>query len=534
VNDLGATDGGTVLEMRGITKRFPEVVANDHVDFDLRRGEIHSILGENGAGKTTLMNILYGIYRMDEGEIRVKGQRVSIGAPKEAIDLGIGMIHQSFTLVAGQTVLDNIILGREPTRGPFLDRKRAEGEIIELGDMFNLKVDLEARPEHLPASGKQKVEILKALYQGAEILVMDEPTSVLLPHEKEELMTALKEMTGEGFISVIFITHKLPEALEISDRITILRRGRVVDTINAGDVDVKDLARMMVGRDVLFDIERSESERGEGLLEVEGLEAFKDTGVRTLKGVSFEVRGGEILGIAGVSGNGQEELVDVIMGLRKASAGKVLIRSEDATNFSPKDIRALGVGYIPEDRMGRGVMPELSIRENIMLGTHSRRPFANRGALPFENLWFINQDQVDEYAKRLVEEYNIDTPSVVKPAGRLSGGNLQKLILARELSRDPQLLIADKPTSGLDIGSQEFIRRKLMGKRDEGKAILLISEDLDEVLGMSDRIAIMYEGRIVNIVQAKRVSKEQIGEMITGALTTLRNIRTSRSSRPST
>jgi len=516
VNDLGASDGGTVLEMRGITKRFPEVVANDHVDFDLRRGEIHSILGENGAGKTTLMNILYGLYRMDEGEIRVNGQRVSIGAPKEAIDLGIGMIHQSFTLVAGQTVLDNIILGREPTRGPFLDRERAEGEITELGSRFNLKVDLKARPEHLPASGKQKVEILKALYQGAEILVMDEPTSVLLPHEKDELMRALKEMTGEGFISVIFITHKLPEALEISDRITILRRGRVVDTIKAGDVDVKDLARMMVGRDVLFDIERSESEKGEGLLEVEGLEAFDDTGVRALKGVSFEVRGGEILGIAGVSGNGQEELVDVIVGLRKASAGKVLIKGEDATNLSPKDLRALGVGYIPEDRMGRGVMPELSIRENIILGTHSQKPFANRGPLPFENLWFTNQDQVCEYAKRLVEEYNIDTPSIEKPAGKLSGGNLQKLILAREFSWDPQLLIADKPTSGLDIGSQEYIRRKLMEKRDEGKAILLISEDLDEVLGMSDRIAIMYEGRVVDVVQAERVSKEQIGEMITG------------------
>ena len=516
MNDLGASDGEKVLEMRGITKRFPEVVANDHVDFDLRRGEIHSILGENGAGKTTLMNILYGLYRMDEGEIRVNGQRVSIGAPKEAIDLGIGMIHQSFTLVTGQTVLDNIILGREPTRGPFLDRERVDRDIIKLGDRFNLKVDLEARPEHLPASGKQKVEILKALYQGAKILIMDEPTSVLLPHEKEELMTALKEMTGEGYISVIFITHKLPEALEISDRITVLRRGRVVDTINAGDVDVKDLARMMVGREVLFDIERAESEKGERFLEVEGLEAFDDTGVRALKGVSFEVRGGEILGIAGVSGNGQEELVDVIMGLRKASAGKVLIKGEDVTNLSPKDLKVLGVGYIPEDRMGRGIMPELSIRENIMLGIHSKGPFAYRGALPFENLWFTNQDKVDEYVKRLVEEYSIDTPSVEKLAGRLSGGNLQKLILAREFSRDPQLLIADKPTSGLDIGSQEFIRRKLMGKRDEGKAILLISEDLDEVLGMSDRIAIMYEGRIVNVVQAKRVTKEQIGEMITG------------------
>jgi len=516
VNDLGAAVSENVLEMKGITKRFPLVVANDHVDFDLRRGEIHSILGENGAGKTTLMNILYGLYRMDEGEILVNGQRVSIGVPSEAIGLGIGMIHQSFTLVAGQTVLDNIILGREPTRGPFLDRERAQREITELGETFNLKVDLEALPEQLPASGKQKVEILKALYQGAKILVMDEPTSVLLPHEKEELMRTLKEMTRKGHISVVFITHKLPEALAISDRITILRKGRVIDTVDSGEVDVEGLARKMVGRDVLFDIERKESEKGDEILKVEELEAFNDAGVRTLKGVSFDVRGGETLGIAGVSGNGQEELVDVIVGLRKASAGKVLIKGKDTRRLSPQKIRELGVGYIPEDRMGRGIMPALSIRENLVLGAHSRRPFAHQGPLPFENSWFINPEEVDEHAKRLVEEFNIDTPSMDKLAGKLSGGNMKKLILAREFSWDPDTLIADKPTSGLDIGSQEFIRRKLMEERNRGKAILLISEDLDEILTLSDRIAIMYEGKIVGVVQAEKTSKEQIGEMITG------------------
>jgi len=516
VSDPGSDSDEIILEMRGIIKRFPEIIANNHINFDLRKGEIHGILGENGAGKTTLMNILYGLYRLDAGEIHINGRPVSIGSPRDAIDLGIGMIHQSFTIVAKLSVLENIVLGREPTRGPFLDRDEARTKIIELGEKFNLMVDLEAKPENLPASGKQKVEILKSLYRGARILIMDEPTSVLLPHEKEELMGTLKEITKEGFLSVIFITHKLPEAVAISDRITILRKGEVVDTLEAGEADLKDLAQKMVGRDVLFDITKSLSDQGEEILRVEELEAFNSSGVWSLKGVSFEVARGEILGIAGVSGNGQEELVDVIVGFLRASAGRVFVKGMDVKGFSPQKTRELGVGYIPEDRIGRGILPNLTVRDNLMLGFHSRSPYTHRGPLPFENRWFTDRREVNALAERLVKEYGIDTPSVEKPAGKLSWGNMQKLILAREFSKNPDILIMDKPTSGLDIGSQEFIRRKLMDERARGKAILLISEDLDEILTMSDRIAIIYEGRIVDIVEADKTSKEEIGEMITG------------------
>jgi len=505
-----------ILRMKNITKRFPEVVANDHIYFDLRFGEIHSILGENGAGKTTLMNILYGLYRMDEGEILVNGNDVSISSPKDAINLGIEMIHQSFTLVPGQSVLENIILGHEPTKGPFLDRKRARKEILELEKKFNIKVDLEARPEQLSVSEKQKVEILKALYRGAKILVMDEPTSVLMPHDKEELVKTLREMTREGILSVIFITHKLPEAIAVSDRITILRKGKVIDTLETKDINKKLLAQKMVGREVLFDITKSDTTKGEKVLEVKELQALGDTETLALRGVSLHVREGETLGMAGVSGSGQEELVDVIAGLRRAIAGKVFIKGKDTTKCSPREIRDLGVGYIPEDRVGRAILPGFSIGENAVLGVQSKHPFVHRWFLPFDKRWFTHPDEINKYARRLVAEYNVDTPTIDKPAGKLSGGTMQKLILAREFSRNPDLLLADKPTSGLDVGSQEFIRQKLMKEREKGKAILLISEDLDEIIMMSDRIAVMYEGRIVNVVPAERITKEEIGEMITG------------------
>lgn len=514
---VDTTENENILEMRNIAKAFPGVVANDHIDFDLRAGEIHSILGENGAGKTTLMNILYGLYRMDEGEILINGKQVSIESPRDAVSLGISMIHQFFTLVPGLPVIENVILGQEPTKGPFLDLKRAEKEVLELEGRFNLEVDLQAKPEQLTVGQKQKVEILKALYQGAKILVMDEPTSVLMPHEKEELMKTLRQMTAEGALSIIFITHKLPEAIAASDRITILRKGRKVDTVEAGKVNQKTLARKMVGREVLFRIAKSETEKGGKALEVRGLKAIDDTGKQTLKGVSLYVLEGEILGIAGVSGNGQEELVDVIMGLRPATAGEVLVKGRDTTNSSPGKIRGLGVGYIPEDRLGRGILSDMSLGENLVLGAHKKRPFAHRWLLPFENRWFTNQDQIHDHADSLIVEYGIDAPSPGKRARKLSGGNIQKLILAREFSMDFNILIADKPTSGLDVGSQEHIRRKLLEERERGKAILLISEDLDEITMMSDRIAVMYEGRIVSIVPVEETTKEEIGKMITGA-----------------
>ncbi|MFQ6075656.1 MAG: ABC transporter ATP-binding protein [Candidatus Bathyarchaeia archaeon] len=513
---LSTAESNTTLEMRNITKRFPGVLANDHIDFDLRAGEIHSILGENGAGKTTLMNILYGLYQTDEGEILVNGERVSIESPRDAVDLGIGMIHQFFTLVPTLSVMENIILGSEPTRGPFIDKKQAEKEIRELMKKFKLEVDLNTKAEQLSAGEKQKVEVLKALYRGARILIMDEPTSVLTPQEKEELMKTLREMTGRGVSSVVFITHKLPEVMAVSDRVTILRKGKVVDVLKTKDTNIRQLAQRMVGRDVLFDIERAVTKKGEKVLEVRELQALGDKGTPALKGVSLSVREGEIIGIAGVSGNGQEELVEVIAGQRQAIAGRVLFRGMDITNWSPRRVRELGVGYTPEDRMGRGILPDLSIGENAVLGVHSEPPFAHRWFLPLGKRWFINHDEINKYAERLIREYNVETPSVEKPAGKLSGGNIQRLILARALSRSPDLLLADKPTSGLDVGSQEQIRRRLMEEREKGKAVLLISEDLDEIMMMSDRIAVMYEGEIVAVVPAEEATREEIGEMMAG------------------
>jgi ABC-type uncharacterized transport system ATPase subunit len=506
-----------ILEMRNITKRFPGVTANDGVDFDLRPGEVHCVLGENGAGKTTLMNVLYGLYRMDEGEILLEGKAVSIRSPRDAVDLGIGMIHQYSTLVPVLSVVENIMLGREPARGLFIDRERAEREIHELQDKYNLHVELGERTERLSASERQKVEILKALYGGAGILIMDEPTSVLAPQEKEELMGSLREMARGRLLSIIFITHKLPEAIAIADRITILRRGRVVETLDAEGVDIRLLAQMMVGKDLLFDLARGTTEKGEAVLEVRGMGALGENGAPALRDVSLTLREGEILGVAGVSGNGQEELVEVIVGLRRAEAGEVRIGGRDIMGLTPGEVRALGVGYIPEDRLGRAVLHDSSVGENLVLGIHGEKLFTDGGPLPFENNWFTNRHQVEEHARRLVDEYGIDAPRLETEARKLSGGNLQKLILARELSREPALLIAEKPTSGLDVGSQEFVRLRLLEQREKGRAILLVSEDLDEIMMMSDRVAVMYEGRIVDVVDAESATKDEIGAIMTGA-----------------
>ena len=514
---MRGSEGEPILEMRSITKGFPGVTANDRVDFDLRPGEVHCVLGENGAGKTTLMNILYGLYRMDEGEILLKGKRVSIRSPRDAVDLGIGMIHQSSTLVPVLSVVENIMLGREPLKGAFIDKERAEREILELQDRFGLRVELGERTERLSASGRQKVEILKALYRGAEILIMDEPTSVLAPQEKEELMMSLREMAGGRLLSIIFITHKLPEAIAIADRITILRRGRVVETLDAEGVDIRVLAQKMVGKDLLFDLMKGITEKGEAVLEVRDLGAIGDDGAPALRGVSLTLREGEILGVAGVSGNGQEELVEAIVGLRRAEAGEVRIGGRDVTGLTPGEIRSLGVGYIPEDRLGRAVLHDSSVGENLVLGIHGEERFTDGGPLPFDNSWFTDRSRVEEHARLLVDEYGIDAPGLETEARKLSGGNLQKLILARELFREPRLLVAEKPTSGLDVASQEFVRLKLLGQRDGGGAILLISEDLDEIMMLSDRIAVMYGGEVVDVVQAGSSTREEIGEMMTGA-----------------
>jgi simple sugar transport system ATP-binding protein len=506
-----------ILEMRNISKRFPGVIANDRVSFTLRAEEIHCILGENGAGKTTLMNILFGLYTKDEGDILVDGRYVSIESPRDALSLGIGMIHQASTLVPGLSALENIVLGNEASRGPFLEQRRSEKEVRQLINRFNLEVNLRAKAEELSVGERQKVEVLRALYRGTRILIMDEPTSVLTPQEKEALMKTLKEMTARGDISsIIFITHKLPDVMAVSDRVTILRKGNVVDVLDAKDSTIEQLAHKMVGRDVAFEVERGVTEAGETLLEVRNIHVLNDDGTPTLDGVSLSVKYGEILGIAGISGNGQKELVEAIVGLQCATAGRIHLKGKEITQWSPGKRRTLGVGYIPEDGLAEGLLPDLSIVENLVLGVHAQPRFTHPWVLPFDKRWFTHQSSVNEYARRLVKEYEVDTPDIDLPAGRLSGGNIQRLILARELSRSPDLLVADKPTSGLDVGSQERIRLRLMKEREKGKAIMLISEDLDEIIMMSDRIAVMYNGTIVGVVPAKDVSKEKLGVMMVG------------------
>lgn len=509
--------GEVILEARGITKRFPGVLADDHIDFDIKAGEVHALLGENGAGKTTLMNILYGLYKPDEGEVRVRGRRVVLRSPKDAIDLGIGMVHQHFMLVPSLTVTENVVLGLKSPREPFLDLDRAEKRIAEFSKKYGLKVGPKAKIEQLSVGERQRVEIIKALYRGAQVLILDEPTSVLTPPEVKELMAIIRRMAKGGLAVIPFITHKLPEVMEISDRVTVLRRGKVVARIETKRTNEKDLAKKMVGREVLFRIKRRRARRGRVVLDVKNLGALSDKGLPALKNVSFSIREGEILGFAGVAGNGQRELAEVITGLRRATEGKIYVREKDITNSSTKKIIDQGVGHIPEDRIGMGLIMDFSIAENAILETHSESPFADRWFMPFDRKWFLNKNEIGKYTEKLIREYDIKTPSKDAPARNLSGGNLQRLILARELSRNPKILIANRPTRGLDVGATEFIRNKLMEQRGEGVAILLISEDLDEIMSMSDRIAVMYEGEIVGMVPAANAKVKEIGLMMAGA-----------------
>lgn len=523
----GAKPGETIIEMRGITKRFPGVLANDHIDFDIRAGEIHALLGENGAGKTTLMNILYGLYQPDEGEIYVRDQKVSIKSPKDAIALGIGMVHQHFMLVPPLTVTENVVLGLESPREPLLDLDRAENRIAELSRKYGLKVDSKAKIDQLSVGERQRVEIIKALYRGAEVLILDEPTSVLTPPEVKELSKILQRMAREGLAIIPFITHKLPEVMAISDRVTVLRRGRVVARMGTDRTNERELARNLVGREVLFRVERRTVEAGNVVLEVRNLSALNDKGLPALKKVSFSIHEGEIFGIAGVAGNGQRELAEVITGLRKATEGEVHVLGKNMINSPPSEIIDQGVGHIPEDRMGMGLLMDFSIAENIILETHSKSPFAHRWFLPFDKRWFFNTYEIDKHAEKLIQEYGIKTPSKDVPARNLSGGNLQRLILARELSRNPKLLIANQATRGLDVGAIEFIREKLMEQKTRGVAVLLISEDLDEITSMSDRIAVMYEGEFMAIIPAEKADIRDIGLMMGGGKSQLAGERSS-------
>ncbi len=501
-----ASNGEPLVRMEGIVKRFPGVLANDHVDFELLPGEIHALLGENGAGKTTLMNILYGIYQPDEGQIFVKGRRVRIRSPRDAIRLGIGMVHQHFLLVDKHTVAENLAMGYAKS---FLNPLReVKARIRDFTERYGIQVDPDAYIWQLSVGEQQKVEIVKALYAGADILILDEPTSVLTPQEARDLFNVLRRMREDGK-GIVFITHKLSEVFEVADRVTVMRRGKVVGTLRVEEATKEALARMMVGRDVVFELERTPGRPGEPVLEVRDLTVLGDRGREAVRGVSFEVREGEIFGIAGVAGNGQRELVQAVVGLRRVKSGSVRVMGVDATNRSPREIAELGVGHIPEERLKFGIVPDMSVAENSVLKSYYRPPY-RKGLL-------LDYGEIRRTAESLINEYEIAVPSPDTRARLLSGGNMQKLIVGREIRRDPKLIVASNPTFGLDVGATEYIRKLLLRKRDEGKAILLVSGDLDEVIQLSDRIAVMFEGRFVGIVRPEEVTREEIGLMMSGS-----------------
>lgn len=504
-----------ILKLEGITKTFPGVIANDNIDFDIKPGEIHALLGENGAGKSTLMNILYGLYHPDKGSIYIKCEKVKINSPKDAIDLGLGMIHQELRLSPKFKVYENVILGDEPSSNGVLNQNEAKKEIRELSEKYNLDIDPDDKVSDLSIGEKQKVELLKALYQGADILIMDEPTASLTPEDKREFLRLTKKMAEEKKAVIPFITHKLPEVFEISDRVTILKDGRVVDTMDIGQATKEDLARKMVGREEVFQVKDVPTEAGEEVINVENIKALGEKGNLALKGVSFSVRSGEILGIAGVSGNGQRELSEVLTGLREITKGKILFKGEEMTNKKPKDLIDAGIGHIPEDR-SQGIMPEFTLYENIFLNLYYNKDYLRSKSYTANKKVLIDFKKLKNITKELMKVYDIKAPSPDTKAGKLSGGNQQKLILDRVLHQSPDLILADKPTRGLDVGAQESIRNKLLEAKGDGKAILLISEDLDELLHLCDRIAVIYEGNIVDTLKEEKFNKDLIGELMTG------------------
>jgi simple sugar transport system ATP-binding protein len=496
------------VEMRGITRVFPGVVANDHVDFSVRRGEIHALVGENGAGKSTLMNILYGLIPPDSGEILVNGKAAHIQGPRDAIALGIGMVHQHFMLIPVLTVGENIVLGREPTTaGGFYDAARVRTDLTELTRRYGLALNPDDRMGSLPVGLQQRAEIVKLLYRGADILILDEPTGVLTPQESVELFRVLRELQRGGK-TIIFISHKLREVLEISDNVTVMRRGKVVGNLVTAQTNEAEIARLMVGREVLLRVEKAPAHPGPVALAVQDLTATSDRGVTALRGVSFELHQGEILGIAGVEGNGQSELVQVLAGTRHATGGRVLLGGREVTNQSARTIRRARISHIPEDRRGAGLVLTYSVADNLVLGRQRSAPFAWRGVV-------LLLQQILGWARRLIKEFDIRTPSPEAAARTLSGGNQQKIIVAREMASAPQVLLASQPTRGVDIGAIEFIHRRLVAQRDEGVAVLLVSAELDEIRSLSDRIAVMYEGRIVSIEPAD-TPEERLGLLMTG------------------
>lgn len=495
------------VEMTSITKRFPGVVANDKVTLQVKPGEIHALVGENGAGKTTLMNILYGLYQPDSGEINIDGQKVSIHGPDEAIGLGIGMVHQHFMLVPSLTVMENVILGKTPTRFGLTDARQAEGAVTEISEQYSLTVDLQAKVYELSVGEMQRVEILKALYRGAGVFILDEPTAVLTPQETGELFRILRGLAEQGR-AIIFITHKLKEVLAVSDRVTVMRNGVVTGVVETENTDEHELARLMVGRDVVLRVEKAPARAGDEVLKVSDLSTVDDRGLPALENVSFSVRLGEIVGIAGVEGNGQTELVEVLTGLRRAMNGSIFYHGKEVTHLTTRKRRELGMSHIPEDRLRLGVNPDCTIEENLVLDNYYHPPLARS--------IFLDMGKIEEYAESLIDRFNIITPDSKLPTSSLSGGNMQKLVLAREMGNEPDLLIAAQPTRGVDVGAIEYIHEQIIRLRDEGNGVLLVSAELDEILSLSDRILVMYEGVIVGEFLGGAVSENELGLYMVG------------------
>ena len=495
------------LEMKGIVKRFPGVLANDNVDFDVKAGEIHALLGENGAGKSTLMKILYGLYQQDEGQVLLNGKPVTIGSPVESIDLGIGMIHQHFMLVDNLTVAENVALGLKSSRGLRLDLDKVSERINELAEKYSLKIDPQATVSNLAVGQRQRVEIIKALYRGAALLVLDEPTAVLTPQEVDELFVIFKQMAADGH-ALIFISHKLHEIFALTDRVTVLRDGKVVGSRLTADVTKADLAQLMVGREVSFERDRGNTEVGGIRLRLANVTVHDKNGHPVLKDVSLEVRSGEIVGVAGVSGNGQKPLAEVIMGLQNPSGGQISLEGKDSTSATPSDRLESGLSYIPEERMHDGVVKDFTVAENLILQDHRWSPFSRNTFLSFR--------AISAHAGKMIANFRIKTPSQETPVKNLSGGNIQKVVMARELARQPRVLIAAQPTRGVDIGAIEYIHSQLLEQRTNGLATLLISEDLDEIRNLSDRIVVMFDGEIMGTVNNDETTVEELGLMMAG------------------
>ncbi len=498
-----------VLEVRGITKRFPGVLANDHIDLKLYKGRVLGLLGENGAGKSTLMNMIYGLYQPDEGEILINGLPVEIDGPNDAIKKGIGMVHQHFQLVDVLTVTENVMLGNESVNGPFLDRASARKRILEISNTYGLDVDPDELVQNLSVGIQQRVEIIKALYRKADILILDEPTAVLTPQEIDGLFRIIRTLLDDG-VSIIFINHKLKEVLEICDDITVLRRGKLAGHAIPSESTEQSLASLMVGREVVLHIEKERGEQLEKIMEIQNLTVKDERGVPAVKSVSLDIYSGEILGIAGVQGNGQTELIEAITGLRGIESGQVILLGEDITKASPRQITAAGTGHVPEDRQRMGMIKPFEVMHNMVLGSYYQEPFS-QGIV-------VNDEAIAENAEKLVHEYDVRPPLIHNSMGSLSGGNQQKVIIAREFSRPVKLLIAAQPTRGLDVGSIEFIHKQIVRMRDEGTAVILVSTELDEILSLSDRIAVMFAGEVIDVLPVESADRDTVGLRMAGSL----------------